>query len=207
MMNKSELLKNLPTYQPPETVWEAIETRLPLLEMRTYEPPVDVWQSIENQLITSEKVPFRLKIWSTATSRTPSGLRGPSKRLIWLAAASFALLMTASFALFYNLNKNTEANLVVTTEVVDNQLIQQNWTETDKDFALVEAFCETALPKCEEPEFKSLKTELDDLNKAREDLKNVLSAFNSDPEIVAQLSKLENVRSDVLKKIIILVDN
>jgi hypothetical protein len=197
MMNKSELIKNLPTYEPPETVWEAIETRLPLLEMRTYEPPVDIWESIENQLITSEKVPFKLKILSAMKSRTLSGLRGPS----WLAAASFALLVVASFALYFNLNKKIEANLVITTEVIDNQLIQQNWTETDKDFALVEAFCETALPKCEEPEFKNLKTELDDLNKAREDLKNVLSAYNSDPEIVAQLSKLENVRSDVLKKI------
>ena len=184
-----ELLKNLPTYEPPETVWGAIETRLPLLEMRTYQPPVDIWESIENQLVTSEKPSFRLKI-----------LRDPLKRFVLLAAASFALLVTASFALFYNFNKNTEANLVVTTEVIDNQLIQQDWTETDKDFALVEAFCETALPKCEEPEFKHLKTELDDLNKAREDLKNVLSAYNSDPEIVAQLSKLENERSGVLKK-------
>jgi hypothetical protein len=185
-----ELLKNLPTYEPPETVWEAIETRLPLLEMRTYEPPVDIWESIENQLVTSEKPVKKLSI-----------LRGVKNNYAWLAAASFALLVVASFALYFNLNKKIEGNLVVTTEVVDNQLIQQNWTETDKDFALVEAFCETALPKCEEPEFKNLKTELDDLNKAREDLKNVLSVYNSDPEIVAQLTKLENVRSDVLKKI------
>jgi hypothetical protein len=190
MMNKSELIKNLPTYEPPETVWEAIETRLPLLEMRTYEPPADIWESIENQLVTSEKPVKKLSI-----------LRGVKNNYAWLAAASFALLVVASFALYFNLNKNIEANLVVTTEVVDNQLIQQNWNETDKDFALVEAFCETALPKCEEPEFKNLKTELDDLNKAREDLKNVLSTYNSDPEIVAQLTKLENVRSDILKKI------
>jgi hypothetical protein len=190
MMNKSELIKNLPTYEPPETVWEAIETRLPLLEMRTYQPPVEIWESIENQLVTSEKTVKRLSI-----------LRGVKNNYAWLAAASFALLVVASFAVYFNLNKNTEANLVVTTEVVDNQLIQQNWADSDKDFALVEAFCETALPKCEEPEFKNLKTELDDLNKAREDLKNVLSAYNSDPEIVAQLTKLENVRSDVLKKI------
>jgi hypothetical protein len=190
MMNKSELIKNLPTYEPPEMVWEAIETRLPLLEMRTYQPPVEIWESIEIQLVTSEKPVKKLSI-----------LRGLSKQYSWLAAASFALLVVASFALYFNLNKKIEANLVVTTEVVDNQLIQQDWTETDKDFALVEAFCETALPKCEEPEFKNLKTELDDLNKAREDLKNVLSAYNSDPEIVAQLTKLENVRSDVLKKI------
>jgi hypothetical protein len=196
MMNKSELIKNLPTYEPPEKVWEAIETRLPLLEMRTYEPPVDIWESIENQLVTSEKPVKRLSI-----------LRGVKNNYAWLAAASFAILVVASFALYFNFNTKIEGNLVVTTEVVDNQLIQQNWADSDKDFALVEAFCETALPKCEEPEFKNLKTELDDLNKAREDLKNVLSVYNSDPEIVAQLTKLENVRSDVLKKIIILVDN
>ncbi len=184
-----ELIKNLPTYEPPGTVWEAIETRLPLLEMRMYEPPMDVWESIENQLVTSEKPSFRLKI-----------LREPSKRFVLLAAASFALLVVASFAVYFNFNTKIDTQLVVTTEVIDNQLIQQNFDESDKDFALAEAFCETALPKCEEPEFKNLKTELDDLNKAREDLKNVLSAYNSDPEIVAQLSKLENERSDVLKK-------
>jgi hypothetical protein len=189
MMNKSELIKNLPTYEPPETVWDAIETRLPLLEMRTYEPPADIWESIENQLITQEKPVKRLSI-----------LRGVWKPYKLMAAASVTLLIAFGLTFFLSKNKTNDAKIVVTTEVIDNQLIQQNFDESDKDFALVEAFCETALPKCEEPEFKNLKTELDDLNKARENLKNVLSAYNSDPEIVAQLTKLENVRSDILKK-------
>jgi hypothetical protein len=185
-----EILKNLPTYEPPKTVWEAIKTRLPLLEMRTYEPPTDIWESIENQLVTQEKPAKRLPI-----------LRGVWKHYKLMAAASVTLLIAFGLTFFLSKNKTNDATIVVTTEVIDNQLIQQNWSDSDKDFALVEAFCETALPKCEEPEFKNLKTELDDLNKAREHLKNVLSAYNSDPEIVAQLTKLENVRSDILKKI------
>jgi hypothetical protein len=185
-----EILKNLPTYEPPEMVWEAIETRLPLLEMPTYEPPVEIWNTIENQLVAGGKPVKRLKI-----------LRGVKSNYWLLAAASFALLMVAS-ALFFNKNNTTETSITISTETIDNQLLKQDWTEADKDFAMVEEFCKTVVTPCEEPEFQTLKNELDELNKAREDLKNALNTYNSDPDMVAQLSKLENERTDILKKMV-----
>jgi hypothetical protein len=192
-----EILKNLPTYEPPEMVWEAIEIRLPLLEMPTYEPPIEIWDSLENRLVVDEKPVKKLNLSLRGTWQ----LRGV-KKIYWLAAAaSFALLVAASLT-FFNKNKITEASITISTETIDNQLLKQDWTEADKDFAMVEEFCKTVVTPCEEPEFQTLKNELDELNKAREDLKNALNTYNSDPDMVAQLSKLENERTDILKKMI-----
>jgi 6-pyruvoyl-tetrahydropterin synthase len=188
-----EVLKNLSTYEPPHKVWEAIESRLPLLEMPLYEPPMDIWNSIENQLVEPENRPFPINNY-------PFILRGV-KNIYWLAlAASIALFIAVSMTLYFN--KKQEITVAITTETLDNKLLNQDWQEADKDFALVEEFCKTVVQPCEEPEFKNLKNELEELNKAREDLKNALNTYNSDADMVAQLSKLENERSDILKKMI-----
>jgi hypothetical protein len=193
----NELLKNLQTYEPPETVWQAIETRLPLLEMPSYEPPMDIWNSIENQLVVAEKPVKRLILSLRGTWQ----LRGVKNDYWFAAAASCALLIVVSIV-FFNKNKITETRITVTTEILDNQLLKQDWQDADKDFAMVEEFCKTAVKPCEEPEFQNLKNELDELNKAKEDLKNALNTYNSNPDMVAELSKLENERSDILKKMI-----
>jgi hypothetical protein len=182
-------LKNLPTYEPDESVWEALESRLPLTTLSAYEPPTEIWESIENQLINDEK-----------QVKKPFQLRGVRLWKYAAIAASLTLVFTASWYLF--LNKKEDSKIVISTETIDNQLVKNDWDDADKDFEIVQEFCKTALPQCEEPEFKSLKTELDELNTARNELKNALSAYNSDPDLVAQLALLENERSEVLKKMI-----
>jgi hypothetical protein len=182
-------LKNLPTYAPDDSIWNAIESRLPLMELPAYEPPVDIWESIENQLVIEEK-----------QEKEPFQLRGVRLWKFAAVAASLAIVLTASF--YWFLNKKENAQIIVSTETIDNQLIKPDWNDADKDFEIVQEFCKSALPKCEEPEFKNLKSELDELNTAREELKNALSDYNSDPDLVAQLSQLENERSVVLRKMI-----
>lgn len=185
-----QALENLPMYEPPESVWAGIESRLPLLELSMYEPPADIWQSIENELLIDEK-----------PAKKPFVLRGVS-RFYWVAAASVLLIFTVGGYWFFNKNMSENTVITVSTEVVDNQLLKTENNEIESDMKIVETLCKTALPKCENPEFKNLKDELNELNEAYSQLKNALSDYNTDPDLVVQLSKLENERSSVLRKMI-----
>ncbi len=183
-------LKKLPTHEPPESVWKGIESRLPLLELSTYEPPADIWQNIENELVRGEK-----------PLKKPFILRGVT-RFYWMAAASVLLVFTVGGYWFFNKNMSEKTVTTVSTEVVDNQLLKTDNNEIESDMKIVETLCKTALPKCENPEFKSLKDELEELNQSYSQLKSALSDYNTDPDLVVQLSKLENERSSVLRKMI-----
>ncbi len=183
-------LKKLPTHEPPESVWAGIESRLALLELSTYEPPAKIWQSIENELVIGKKPLKKLFI-----------LRGGA-RFYWMAAASILLVFTLAGYLFFNKNNHEKIEITVSAEVVDNQLLKNDNNEIESDMAVVETLCKTALPKCENPEFKSLKDELEKLNQSYSQLKSALSDYNTDPDLVVQLSKLENERSSVLRKMI-----
>jgi hypothetical protein len=185
----NDILKKLPTYEPPTTVWDAIETRLPLLEMPTYEPPIALWYSIENQLIIEKKA-----------VNTPKILRGISWRTKLLAAASITILITATSYWVLKAKTDISEKMAVTTETIDNQLLVQEDKSIELEYQLVETFCKTALPVCEEPEFKTLKRALDELNSAHLDLKSAVSDYNSNPDLVAQLAHIENERAGILKK-------
>jgi hypothetical protein len=80
--------------------------------------------------------------------------------------------------------------------------LKQDWDEDEDAFDMVLAFCKTENIVCELPEFVTLKSELEELNNAREELKQALDHYGADAELVAQLTRIEHDRSDVLKKLI-----
>lgn len=86
--NLKSALERLPQYEPPDTVWQGIETRLPLLELPTYDAPDFVWQQIEAQLLSPPKTENKLNI-----------LRGGKFHKLAIAA-SIALLVSVGFFFF-----------------------------------------------------------------------------------------------------------
>lgn len=187
--NLKSALGKLPQYEPPDTIWQGIETRLPLLELPTYDAPDFVWQQIEEQLLADEKPIKTLKI-----------LRG-GKFYKLAVAASIALLVSIGFW-FFKTQNTEQTTILISTEVVDNQLLKKDFDNEEHAFALVETFCKTALPVCEQPEFKTLKNELDTLNTAREELKNAIGEYAADPDLIAELTKIENERTTVLRQLV-----
>jgi hypothetical protein len=187
--NLKSALERLPQYEPPDTIWQGIETRLPLLELPTYDAPDFVWQQIEEQLSAEENPIKTLKI-----------LRG-GKFYKLAIAASIALLVSIGFWFFKTQNIE-QTTISISTEVVDNQLLKKDFDNEEHAFALVETFCKTALPVCEQPEFKTLKNELDTLNTAREELKNAIGEYAADPDLIAELTKIENERTTVLRQLV-----
>lgn len=87
------------------------------------------------------------------------------------------------------------------TEVVDDVLILACQHADDPGYRLVETLCREALPVCEEPPFRQLKAELDDLTHAHSELRNALGNFADDPDLVAQLIEIEHARRQVLQQL------
>ena len=191
-LNKNILkaaLDNLPQYEPPDAVWQGINTRLPLLELPTYDAPDVVWEAIEKQLSEAEKPVKRLFI-----------LRG--RRFYKLAiAASVAVCVSLGFW-FFRSQTLEHTQVEISTEVVDNQLLKKDFDDEEQSFQMVEEFCKTATPVCEQPDFKNLKTELDTLNQARESLKNAMGDYAADADLVAELTKIENERTTILRQLV-----
>ncbi|HAD11326.1 MAG TPA: hypothetical protein DCF33_02695 [Saprospirales bacterium] len=87
------------------------------------------------------------------------------------------------------------------TEVVDDALIMACRSAEDPNYDLVETLCKEALPVCEEPQFKQLKAEFDDLTQAHTALKNALGQYADDPDLVSQLIDIEQARDQVLQQL------
>ena len=215
----NDLNKKLPQYEPPDTVWQNIETRLMLRALPTYDAPDVVWQGIEKQLLKVEKPVKRLKILrgvnlrkifnlpKIATTNLPKIATTNLPKIATTnlpkiaIAASVALVVSIGFW-FFRTQKTVEQTVVVSTEVVDNQLLKKDFDNEEASFALVEAFCKTATPVCEQPEFKTLKNELDTLNSARAELKNAIGDYAADADLIAELTKIENERTTVLRQLV-----
>jgi hypothetical protein len=192
-------IEKLPQYEPPDTVWQSINARLQLTELPTYDAPDFVWQNIENELSDPQNPKRGTQNWKMSLRGTKQ-LRGNNFYKIAIAA-SVALLVVASFWFYKNKNIDT-TQITISTEVIDNQLLKKDFNNDEASFAMVEQFCKTALPVCEQPDFKNLKTELDELNAAHERLKTAIGDYAANPDMIDELTKVENERSTVLRQLV-----
>ncbi len=193
----------LPQHEPQAQVWGNIENQLPLIALKEYEPPIDIWQSIENQLDSAAKE-LQSEPKNEAKIRRLGGFK--FSKTIQSMAAAVAILIVASvgFLIFKNspvLNTNM-AQINITQETVDARLTPTLNADDDNAVAAIEEMCAADLPKCETPDFVHLKEELDELTDAEMTLKNAISAYNSDADLVVQLTEIENQRAAVLRKLI-----
>ncbi|WP_028524242.1 hypothetical protein [Runella limosa] len=182
----SDLLKHkLPTYTPPESVWEAVEQGLneaPLKEalqhLPMHEPPAQVWLELTESLPTARP----LRWWRYAAAATITGL---------LCFVGYVFLHSPSedTKLTYSQEKAFSSALPAQNEAIDQQYEQ------------LQAFCETKTPVCEKPEFKDLKQQLDELTIASRQLKEALGEYNTDASLSSQLSDIEHERAELLKKL------
>lgn len=224
-LNKDTLKKalaQLPNYAPEATVWAAIDVQLQLSDLKSdlnqYAPPSFIWDNLEKQLELDKNAQntegpiFELKVIdnvsetfkASETSAKPIKKQGLLRQLNvqkWAMAAAVAGMIFTIFSVLKP--KNTEGvDFKYSTEVVDNQLIKNDWNDGEADYKMVEDFCQHQITACETPAFKTLKQELDELNAAREDIKKAIGDFNSNADLMLQLKDIEQQRTTVLKQIV-----
>jgi hypothetical protein len=175
-------MHNLPSYEPSEQVWQNIEAKLnddtlqkTIKNLPQYEPNDDSWNQIEGGLET--KV-IRFQTWK------------------WVSmAASVALVF--GFYFWYNADNQ---QVKYSEQKIDENLLLNTVDDSQKQYEMIVAYCKEQTYVCENTEFKSLKTELDELNTASNQLKEAVGKYNTEPELIAQLTNIEQQKSEILRK-------
>ncbi len=175
---------NLPEYEPSDEVWNKINTELNhdilrkgISQLPEYEPDGRIWEKIEADL--NPKI-VKLNNWR------------------WVAvAASMVLIIGLGFYLNY---QKTQPTIAYSEQKMDSQLLLQPSDNSDADYETIVAFCKEQTYVCENPEFRNLKVELDDLQAASVQLKEAIGQYNTEPKLMAQLAQVELQKAEILKK-------
>lgn len=175
-------LQNLPSYEPEAITWNAIDQKLnelplqhALASLPEYEPDEQLWQNIQQG---SQR---KIRNWNPW----------------WYAAA---MLVTGCFFGFWFTNKNTEKMIAYSEEVADQRLQVTDMPETDSQYLKLKTWCESEAIVCNTVGFKQLKKEYEVLQLASEQLQAAMGNYNSEPELVRQLSMVEQEKAGILNK-------
>ena len=116
-------------------------------------------------------------------------------------AASLAVLL----AVYWQMNRThaVEMNVLAVNyreETVDPMLLVRDWDEDEDAFGEFLSLCEVKKTLCEQPEFKQLQGELEELTAAKEELNDAIGEFGTDAGLVLQIKEIELERTGILKK-------
>ncbi|MCE7042999.1 hypothetical protein [Dyadobacter sp. CY312] len=177
-----DALQNLPSYEPKEMVWNDIDRKLnelplqqALASLPEYEPDDRIWEVLE---LNSQQKRKTLVTW-------------------WYAAA--VLLLVGPIG-FWFVNKDKGKIITYSEEVVDERLQTAEIQETDNQYQKLKAWCESETLVCNTVDFKQLKEEYETLQLASEQLQAAMGNYNSEPELVRQLSMVEQEKAGILNK-------
>ncbi|MBA4853125.1 hypothetical protein [Emticicia sp. BO119] len=173
----------LPEYEPSDEVWKRIEAGLnndfmqkAISQLPEYEPDEEIWSNINREL--NQKKP-KLIVWK------------------WASIAASVLLIAG--ILIYTKPWNT-TDISYSQEKIEKQLLLSSTDDSQKQYEMIMAYCKEQTYVCQNPEFKELKSELEDLNDASIQLKEAVGNYNTEPELMAQLSTIEQQKADVIRK-------
>ncbi len=208
----SGAVRELPVYTPPETIWANIETKLEqapkqrrtiraILSMRVLLAAASLllllaavrWIIRPAALPVEETITQQTKQPNQTIASTPTPPNNP---------LAFKTTPQKPLKTRPQKTQTTGDAITVTQKVVDNQLLQVCREPQNDAFALVDQLCRAQMPVCDIPEFKTLKTELDELTTAQNELRHALGLYADDPELVSQMVQLERERDLILQKLI-----
>jgi len=210
--NLESLLREMPTYAPPAAMWEQLSLKIakdPELAPKPRTRAGFKWPIVVLLLA----LVFSIGFWSLKP--TPAVLieeQAPTPAIPELPKPNDAIAQIVSdnrqTAPPIKKIKNTTyalsapPRITLRKEVVDDRLIMAGRQADDPNYEIIEKLCLEALPVCEEPKFKQLKAEFDNLSSAHDDLKNALGDFADDPELVEQLVEIEHARIQILQQLV-----
>lgn len=172
----------LPEYEPSEEVWNKIVSKLSegalqnaLEKLPNYEPNEAVWSKIDDKL-SPKTIKFSAWKWVSA-------------------AASAVIIMSISYWL-----KTDKQQIRYSEERIDKDLLLNPVDDSQQQYEMIVAYCKQQTYVCQNPEFVSLKTELEELNSASKQLKEAVGQYNTEPELIAQLTNIEQQKSEIIRK-------
>ncbi len=174
----------LPEYDPSDEVWQHIEAKLnddvlqkAIGQLPQYEPKEELWNQIEEQLKPKTKI-IKFTAWQ------------------WVAVAASVAVLIGAFFIYLPDNQP----ISYSEEQIDKNLQLNPHDDSNKQYEQIVAYCKEQTYVCENPEFKSMKTELDELQNASYQLKDAMGTYNTDPELMTQFTEIEQQKTELLRK-------
>ncbi|WP_221392943.1 hypothetical protein [Dyadobacter sp. NIV53] len=173
-------------------------------QLNTYEPDGKIWTAINDGLneLPLQKVIQKLpdyrpdeKIWDLV--RNDLDTRKPAFNKIWYAAATVLL---ASFLGFWFLRSSPEPAISISQQEVDSRLQLNPKVATDQQFNTLKGYCEAETLVCNSSDFRQLTQEYETLRVASLQLQQAIGEYNTEPDLMRQLSTLEQEKADILNK-------
>jgi hypothetical protein len=182
-----EAIRHLPQYNPPENIWENLAGSLdfPVDKLPEYTPPTTIWVHIEQSLPPVQTAPaFSIqRYWKPMA-----------------AAAVGLLLLVATF--FIPPAESVESTIATRQETLDAVVSATLQEPENPAFELVQNLCKEQQPVCQQPEFQALKTDLDELTAAKNEIKSALGNYGNDTDLLAQMVAIERERTKVLEQLV-----
>ncbi len=184
-------LKNLPSYSPPDDCWASIEKVLDfeaqiadkIKSMPTHEPKSLAWSDISN------------KIWHKKPTR--------KWQYYWLSAAASVLILI-SVILWY---PQQDRGLIVETEIIETPTQQNfnNLTDENDPINEIKNLCNSGASICKSEEFVQKIELYDELNAELMQLQKAIAQLGESPEMIQSIIKIENLKSETIQELIMLI--
>lgn len=231
-LESKSVFQNLSQYTPPDFIWDSIDEELnnsilekALNKLPLHAPPAFVWENIGVELKTKEVKIIQFKPWRLAIAASLIGfvfsfswLNTEPNKLTNISQVKNSVAINnvsklphikiikvvetpPSETVKIN-NKKMQMALIFSEEKIDERLLLKEDTNAENQYMLVKQFCQQEIFVCQTNDFQQLKSELERLNSASQELKTAMGEFNTDPDMMAQLTQIELQRADIIKKIV-----
>ncbi|WP_149243193.1 hypothetical protein [Dyadobacter sp. 32] len=178
--NLNEALAKLPGYEPEDRLWNEIENKLgerslreALHQLQEYEPADDLWDGIESRSTPRSNVFYR-----------------------WLSVAAMIALVCGTGLWFLR----APGGVSYTQELLDARLRADSTSSINDQYMKIRDYCEVETTVCKSEDFRQLKEEYETLDTATTHLLQAMGNYNTDPELVRQLTMLEQGKANVLSQ-------
>lgn len=220
--NLKDALRQLPQYRAPESIWDRIEQHMEqeaylhqaIAALPAYTAPNGIWERLEKQLEQEGHLHQAIatlpvytapdRIWNNIESELNKGAK--IRRLSswsWSAAAGVAIVVTAALGLYQWGQTRGDISYAYSEEKVAPSNTPKDWDAAEADVQEVQAlFANFCKYQSQQEEDCALERELQELNEAKAELKDVMARFGEDPDLIRELSDLELDRSRVVKAMV-----
>lgn len=187
--NKNIDWKNsLCKHEPDDNVWLKIEGQLnfetqlteQIEQLPRYTPSERTWKNIEAKLSRKKDIRFQPIIISVA------------------ASIAVIVMLTTFFMLTNNDNQSNFAG--ANNVLIDSDMEQIAMNE-------IKNFCKQDMPNCQKNNFKELMHLYNELKSEETELKMAIQKLGDSPEMIQALIKIENMKSDAIQNMIILIQS
>jgi hypothetical protein len=193
--NKATLKKAilaLPSYQPPEGLWNDIEQQLDdsaaldaaIETLPEYHPPAQVWENISEALEQPSPQP-RLRVLSS---------------FFLSRAAAVAAVITAAFLGYLVIDRENDATVSYAETTVIETEVRIDYQEDEPMIQMVSQNFEESPVAQQQENYDHLLSELKELNQAKEAILDMIDSYGEDPQMIKELADIERSRTDVVMK-------